>query len=230
LKRDKAKQTFVNLPIFGFIYEGLFRVCISYVQAYQKMRKSVFILLLYINSIYSQDKSNGLSISGNLKVLFGLELITPKSISLELRPNLKIADIDSLGNYKFENLKSGVYNIKVIDFNIKPKEFEVELKDKSITNFDLLITSDCEINKEIAEIDIKLKKPRLLLIGSIAPIIHHNQGEFEKKYNIEYYDFGCMPPNEECVIQYNKTVFNYLDKKYGRKWRKEVRKDVIGMN
>ena len=55
------------------------------------------------------------------------------------------------------------------------------------------------------------------------------QDKFEKKYNIEYYDFGCTPPNEECVIQYNKTIFANLDKKYGRKWRKEVRKDVIGL-
>ncbi|KGO85210.1 FEKKY domain-containing protein [Flavobacterium suncheonense] len=193
------------------------------------MRKIVFISFLFINSIYSQDKSNGLSISGNLKVLFGLELTTPKNALIELTPSRKVVDIDSVGNYKFENLKSGIYKIQVIDFNIKPKEFSVELKDESITNFNLLINADCEVNKEIAEIDIQNKKPRLLLIGSIAPIFYSNQGKFEKKYEIKYYDFGCTPPSEECVIQYNKTVFDYLDKKYGRKWRKEVRKDVIGL-
>ncbi len=193
------------------------------------MRKITFILFLFINSIYSQNKSNGLIISGNLKVLFGLELITPKNALIKLTPNLQITDIDSLGNYKFENLKSGVYKIQVVDFNIKPKEFNVELKNESITNFHLIISADCEVNKEIAETDIKKKKPRLLLIGSIAPMIYKNQGEFEKKYNIEYYDFGCTPPSEECVIQYNKTVFEYLDKKYGQNWRKEVRKDVIGL-
>ena len=193
------------------------------------MRKIAFILFLFINSIYGQDKSNNLIVSGNLKVFFGPELATPKSATIELTPNLEIVDIDSLGNYKFENLKSGIYKIRVINFNLKPQEFIIELKDKSITDFHLIITADCEVNKEIAEIDIENKKPRLLLIGSIAPIIYNNQCIFEKKYNIEYYDFGCLPPSEECVIQYNKTVFNYLDKKFGRKWRKEVRKDVIGL-
>jgi hypothetical protein len=193
------------------------------------MRKIAFILFLFINSIYGQDKSNNLSISGNLKVLLGLDLIKPKNAIIELSPNLLITDIDSLGNYKFENLKSGIYKIKVLNFNIQPQEITVELKDKSITDFNLVFTSDCEVNKEIAEIDIEKKKPRLLLIGSIAPITYKNQGVFEKKYNIKYYDFGCTSPSEECAIQYNKTIFDYLDKIYGRKWRKEVRKDVIGL-
>jgi len=194
------------------------------------MRKLTFILVLYINSIYSQDKSNELSISGNLKVLFGVEnIIIPEDLIIELNPTHHFSKIDSVGNYKFENLESGVYKIQINNFNIKPQQFKVELKKESITNFNIVVFADCELNKKIAEIDIRDNKSKLLLVGSIAPIVYNNQDKFEKKYNIRYYDFGCTPPNEECVIQYNKTIFADLDKKYGKKWRKEVRKDVIGL-
>lgn len=193
------------------------------------MRKLTFILILFINSIYSQDKLNGLSISGNLKVLFGFENIIVDNLIIELNPNHHFSKIDNFGNYKFENLESGIYKIRINDFNIKPEEFKVELKEKSISNFNIVVFADCAVNKEIAEIDIKNDKPRLLIIGSIAPVVYKNQDKFEKKYNIKYYDFGCTPPKEECVIQYNKTIFADLDKKYGRKWRKEVRKDVVGL-
>lgn len=193
------------------------------------MRKLTFILLFFINSIYCQDKSNGLSISGNVKVLFGFENIIPENLLIELNPDNKFCKIDSLGNYKFEDLESGIYELEINDFNLNSEKHKVEIVSKSITDFNIVVFAKCEVNKEVAEIDIKKNKSKLLLIGSIAPIIYSNQYKFEKKYNIEYYDFGCITPNEECVIQYNKTIFADLDKKFGKKWRKEVRKDVIGL-
>lgn len=193
------------------------------------MRKLTFIIILFINSIYSQNKSDGLSISGNIKVLFGFENIIPENLLIELNPNNKFSTIDSLGNYKFENLSSGIYELEINNFNLNSEKYKVEIVSESITDFNIVVFANCKVNKEVAEIDIKKNKSKLLLIGSITPIIYSNQNKFEKKYSIEYYDFGCTPPSEECVIQYNKTIFADLDKKYGRKWRKEVRKDVIGL-
>ena len=39
LKINKAKQTFANLPIFGFIYEGLYRLYTSYAQCQEATTK-----------------------------------------------------------------------------------------------------------------------------------------------------------------------------------------------
>jgi len=193
------------------------------------MNKLTSLLFLISISIFGQTNSKGFSIDGNLKVYFGTELLTPKIGSIVLLPNNCITDIDKSGNYKFENLKSGTYKLMVIDFNAKPKEFEVEIKSNSVSNFDLIVDANCEVDKETAILDIQNDKPRLLLISGIAPYVTTEDYHFAKKYQIKFQDFGDTPPAEECVRQYNQTVFDYLDKKFGKKWRVEVRDDVVGL-
>lgn len=193
------------------------------------MYKLLFLLLFLSNLIHSQNASNDFSISGNVKVLVKNEYVTPKNVFIVLSPGNQTAVVDSLGNYKLDHLKSGHYIIKELSYNKTPKEYNIELIDKSIEDFNLTIIADCEVNQEIAEIDIKFNKPRLLIIGGIAPVIYKNQEKFQKKYKIEYFDFGCVSPDEECIKLYNKFIFKYLDTKFGQKWRKEVRKDVVGL-
>jgi hypothetical protein len=85
-----------------------------------------------------------------------------------------------------------------------------------------------EVSTNQARQDIEQGKAKLLLVGGIASIHYEGQEVFEKKYKVSYYDYGCTPPDEKYVKEYNKAIFAYLDKQYGRKWRKQVRKDVIG--
>jgi len=79
-------------------------------------------------------------------------------------------------------------------------------------------------NKDIAE-----GNPKLLIMGN------REYNFFEKKYGVKDIIFGCiMPDKEDCLKSYNKTIFKYLDSKYGRKWRRnrkwkrKLSADVIG--
>lgn len=101
---------------------------------------------------------------------------------------------------------------------------------ENIKDFSYPINFDCEVNKYKAIYDIQYNKPNLLLSGGYAPMIFEGQEKFEKRYNLVYYDYGCTSPDEICMIEYNETVFKYLNKKHGKKWRKEVRKDVEGFS
>ena len=67
------------------------------------------------------------------------------------------------------------------------------------------------------------------MAGGIAPVVYIHQNKFEKEFNIVYHEFGCVAPNHDCILKYNQVIFKYLDTKYGKRWRKEVRKDVIGL-
>lgn len=93
---------------------------------------------------------------------------------------------------------------------------------------------DCFYNGEyfgydLAQSDINAGRPRLLLSGGITPIIYTTDEEFEKKYQVKYFDFGCIAIPDECILAYNSEIFQHLDTTFGKEWRKEIRKDVIGL-
>lgn len=85
------------------------------------------------------------------------------------------------------------------------------------------------LSADVAQKDIKAgRRPRLFISSGISPVTFVGQEKFEEKYKVKYEENGCTGPPEKEIKDYNKEVFKYLDKMYGRKWRKEVRKDVVG--
>ena len=198
------------------------------------MNKAVLkIFVIILVNLYSHITccQSYYQISGRVKIVIGLSSILPStSTILQIENSNKLVETDSTGSFRFENLPSGTYLIKIVGSDFKTLDTLITLSNKSIDNLDLLIISNCEINSQIAEIDIKNHKPRLLIFGGIAPIIYWGQEKFEKKYKVKYYDYGDLLPNPDCAKDYNIRIFEYLDKKYGNKWRKEVRKDVVGYN
>ncbi|TRZ52958.1 hypothetical protein D4R99_01725, partial [bacterium] len=100
--------------------------------------------------------------------------------------------------------------------------------------FKLIVFTNCytddQISREKALQEIKDGKPKLLLFSGIVPIEYSTDEAFSKKYKVSFYEYGCIPDKHECMLQYNRTVFEYLDKTYGKIWRKEVRQDVFGLN
>ena len=88
---------------------------------------------------------------------------------------------------------------------------------------------DCAQSKEMALADLKKGQVKFLLQGGIAPVHVKGQEIFEKKYGLHFRDFGCVIPKGLCLDIYNREVGQYLDKKHGKAWRKEVRKDVQGL-
>jgi hypothetical protein len=139
---------------------------------------------------------------------------------------------DSLGNFTVYSLSNGQHTLHFSAAGFSNKDTTILILGSDINNFKLTVYTDCSafphFNEATAQKDIAEGKPKLLLVGSIAPVYYVGQDKFEKKYKVYYYDFGCTPDYDECILAYNKKVFAYLDKKYGDKWRKEVRQDVIG--
>ena len=126
---------------------------------------------------------------------------------------------------------TNVFNNKRINmFNKTTKLF--------ITGIILLLTavqlnaqgdSCIKFNREKALLEIKNKSPKIVIVGGIIRAARPGDDKFAKKFKIQFIDTGCVMENTDCIAAYNKATFEYLDKKYGKKWRKYSRKDLIGL-
>jgi hypothetical protein len=80
----------------------------------------------------------------------------------------------------------------------------------------------------LALYDIKQNNIQLFCGGGFAPMARMSADkDFEAQYAVKYLMLGCMMPPKTGLESYNKTVADYLDKKYGNEWRRKVRTDVF---
>lgn len=100
-------------------------------------------------------------------------------------------------------------------------------------NFNQLICNlYSRYNKSGALQDIKKHDMQILFSGGFGGIPDFSSAEdqlFQKRYGVIFHSQGCVHfGTEENESEYNQTIFAYLDKTYGSKWRYELRSDAIG--
>ena len=95
--------------------------------------------------------------------------------------------------------------------------------------FATLNNGRCEVAVQLAEKDIANKLPFLCLFGSIAPtVMVPSDFQFEQKFQVHYYEYGCSPAENVCMVAYNVRIFRYLQRNYAKAWWKSIRKDTVG--
>lgn len=83
-------------------------------------------------------------------------------------------------------------------------------------------------NAQTAQQDLAKGKPKLFLLGGIAPIRRAGDAAVEHQFGFVYHDFGCVrPADDRCLAAYSRAVFAYLTKKYGNRWQTHVRPGVL---
>ena len=93
----------------------------------------------------------------------------------------------------------------------------------------ILYAKNTQEAEKLAESDLKLNIPFLIVHGGIAPIVYPTDKEFEKLYGVHYYILGCETPGYEILDAYNNVILNYLCVTHGKVWKKTIRKDVTGL-
>ncbi|MBS1520235.1 MAG: hypothetical protein JST50_04505 [Bacteroidetes bacterium] len=132
---------------------------------------------------------------------------------------------DSLGLFKLTGLAKGRYRLVNSRLNIDTP-FSIPKQSENVL---IVNVSTCSFGSAKAQKDIKAGKPMLLLSGGIAPVSSPKEDNFEKKYTVKYHDFGDSPQSVKCSMAYNNIVIAFLDKKFGKSWRRDARADVIGL-
>ncbi|WP_439184153.1 carboxypeptidase-like regulatory domain-containing protein [Carboxylicivirga taeanensis] len=189
------------------------------------------LLILFFGPMFSYTATGQSKIKGRVQSSISqLRPITEvyiKILNID-RPVIdRMVMADSLGYFQFENLElNKTYRLEISAFGYDRQLLEVETT-KTINDTTLVIEASCEYSKEQADNDWKNGMAKLLIIGSIAPIANTPEDKlFEKKYGVEFYDFGCTPPIDECIKLYNEGIFELLDKKFETNWRNKIRTDV----
>ena len=194
--------------------------------------KKLILTILFLNSIigFSQDKEeilikgivfsevNGKPLENayiSYKSRYRYSITNEKG---EFEYLYKIREKDILETIELTAL--GYENIDTIIRVDKPKEFV----------FEFVMKPRFGLNREKALSDIKNGEINILESSGIAPVFYKSDSKFAKKYNVNFVEYGCEAIAEESLYEYNRTVFEYLDKKYGKKWRKKIRKDIFGLN
>ena len=82
---------------------------------------------------------------------------------------------------------------------------------------------------ELAKYDIEKGTLFIFLQSGIAPVVYTTDSVFEDKFKVFYCEQGCVGPDYELMKEYNYVIFKCLTDTYGKKWRREIRKDAIGL-
>ncbi|MCF7567284.1 carboxypeptidase-like regulatory domain-containing protein [Sabulilitoribacter arenilitoris] len=119
--------------------------------------------------------------------------------------------------------------IEVSALGYKAQELIFSAKETNFEELSITLSLFPNVNAKTALEDIKKGKIQFLLSGGIAPVIYSSDKNFTLKYGVSFYEFGCEAISNESLKKYNAVIAEYLDKKIGKKWRKEVRDDIIGI-
>ena len=97
---------------------------------------------------------------------------------------------------------------------------------------EISIKTTSDFNAKGAQKDIKEDNIRILFSGGFGGMPSFNNEKdiaFQKKYSVKFFSQGCIKMgSDENQEEYNQTIFNYLDTKFGEHWRNEIRNDAIG--
>jgi len=97
------------------------------------------------------------------------------------------------------------------------------------SNTDTILFLGASVDK--AKYDISRGVICLYLPGGFAGSERYETDSIaERMYKFYYISYGCTGGSRDSYTEYNKVVFEYLDKMYGDVWRRDVRLDVIGLN
>ena len=188
----------------------------------------LFAISFYASGQSKMNRSNYLKgkLAGKISLPEGTE-IPEEGIYVYLLDEDKGVFTDQKGYYQFQDLrKKTLYHIRVMIFGYKSQEFAVVTSKNPTTTFNINYQMKCEFDTERAILDWNSGNAKFFMASGIVSYVNQSDEPFEEKYGIEYYDFGCVAPVDNCIIEYNSKIFELMDLKFGIHWRKEVRKDI----
>ena len=196
------------------------------------MKTSILLLIILISSIgFSQkNKSDTITISGI--ILSEVDGKPMENVYINYTSKHKYSITDKNGKFEYRYLSKeneSKENIEISAIGYETFDTIIDLSQNEKIDIFIVLEARFGLNRQKALDDLKQGKVNILLSGGIAPVIYKGDKKFAEKYKVDFIEYGCEAVSERSLIEYNKTIFEYLDKKFGKKWREEIRDDVLGL-
>ena len=193
--------------------------------------KTILVKILLLFSIvgFSQSESqNDILISG----IVMSEVNNKPLENVTIRINLSGAISDKKGRFYFKYHADKKDSLKTIVFSALGYETidsVIDLRKNKRFKFNFILKPRFGLNRKKALEEIENGEIKILISSGIAPVFYKSDSKFSRKYKVKFVEYGCEAIAYESLYEYNKAVFEFLDKMYGGKWRRKIRKDVIGL-
>ncbi|MPM02981.1 hypothetical protein SDC9_49240 [bioreactor metagenome] len=144
------------------------------------------------------------------------------------------------GEFEFDSLLSGNYRLYGQYFHFYKFDTTItvsgnieqfilpQVRDSSLGEY-WLYPSHYNTQGALHDIENKTMEIILEINGARDYSLSEKDTLFENKYQVEYRFEGCEVLPEQDNVGYNREIFRHLDQLYGKRWRKSVRKDAIGL-
>jgi hypothetical protein len=144
-------------------------------------------------------------------------------------------NINGKGRYRFDAVPVGRYRLRLPSYDVHFIDSPIfNVLPDAVAKVDFRVEVNCRLyDSKVAESDIIQKNAKLFLKarGVSGPVIFTDDTVFENRYKVAYDYSGCILPDiNECLISYNRAIFNHLDSMYGKRWRRTIRRDVVGLH
>ena len=154
---------------------------------------------------------------------------------------------DSTGTFRIKHLKKGQCLLRAEFIGLNPCDTLVTVSGTTCTDtLQLVLTLPYDYIEEyvcspkLSREYINKGHPNLKLVIPIEQDKKVREHIFWKKYGVKYYSYYPLKENGkmDCYLNtpnrlltaYNREVFRYLDKKYGKTWREEVPPGIFGLD
>jgi hypothetical protein len=196
------------------------------------MKNIICILILFLSWLQgsSQIKYFGIVLDNETK-----KPISNISVTAIIKHDTIKTKTDIYGQYSFQgnpckrlhlNFRSRDYRPFDIENNFANPKLKGSCQLKKVNMIQMYM--NMSFDRAFALGNITNNNVFILLPGGIVGTeVLDSDTIFEYKYKIKYVSQGCIKFGDET--EYNKTIFEFLDKTYGSAWRKEIREDAIGL-
>jgi len=233
-----------DVSTFKSVYPSLDSVCFAAVKNMQPWSPAILEgkpvrtqFLLPVRFILTCDSN--CVVYMNVLNNFYSNMVSESMVYLSNATCKKSTYSDYMGSLHFDSLLAGQYQVEIVhpDYQIFDTLIDIKRCTSDFT-FYLKPLSDSaayywahsEFNAGGAQRDIENNNMLVLLPGGLIQLTTTaSDSLFEQKYHVRFLSQGCARRPDEDEQAYNHEVFNYLDQQYGRRWRREIRQDAIGL-